>query len=317
MFSRWSKILSDIFEVEEDRETLYVSCPFHNDKRPSMLVSPRIDYWICYSNPNDDECGSGRIRQLVAKYYDVSILEAEKMAPPLAITEKTNLLPDYDEDFNMKNKKNRKNNNKLLLGEELPEVILEDFNPKLLPRFILDRGFDKNTLKEWGCGLDEKSKGLTIPVKDEQGRIVGTITRRPEGYNPKYMYNEHMPRSKMIFGLEKVLALKEEVPFVAITEGSLDTIWLWKFGYHSVAILGSHVSAQQKILLTKLPTREIALCFDNDKSGEQVKNQVRETLGNLFFMSKIIVPEGYKDIQEVREEKLIHEVIDNRARILF
>ena len=282
---RWNKIISEIFNINdyENRETFYVPCPFHNDRRPSMLISPRIDYWICYAHPNNEECGRGRIRQLIAKYYDVSLLEAEKMAPPLAITEKTNFLPDYDENFNMK-KNNRKN--KLLLGEELPEVFLEDFNPKLLPRFILDRGFDKKTLKEWDCGLDEKSKGLTIPVKDEQGRFVGGITRRPDGWNPKYMYTEHMPRSKMIFGLEKVLALKKEVPFVALTEGSLDTIWMWKFGYHAVAILGSHVSAQQKTLLIKLPTREIVLCFDNDKAGEEVKNQVRASLGNLFLCQK-------------------------------
>ena len=307
MFSRWSKIVGDIFRKGEDVEVLHVPCPFHKDNKPSMRVNLRTESFICFAYP--DECGKGHISHLVAKYYDIPLLKAYMLAPPLQLTEDSEILP---ENFGMRKEDINR-------GKEihfLPEVDIE-YNKKLLPRFIIERGFKKKFLKEWECGLEESTEGLFIPSKDQYGRIIGSIVRRPLGYNPKYMYNKHYPRNKTVFGLDRVMQYDGDMPFVIVVEGPLDAMWLWQFGYPAVALLGGVLSIPQKLLLTKIPTKELVLCFDNDETGVKVSNTAERELGIFFFISKINLPKEYKDIQEVKEERLIHQFIEGRSSILL
>ena len=297
-----------MFRCSEDKEVMHVPCPFHNDSRPSMRVNLRTESYICFAYP--EECGKGHLKNLVAKYYDITPIKAVMLAPPLQFTEDSEILP---ENFGM-SKGGRKEKKEALL---LPEVELEEHNKKIFPRFIMDRGFTKKNLRWWECGTQESTNGLFIPSRDEYGRIVGSIVRRPDGYNPKYMYSKHYPRNKSVFGLWKIMEMSEGTPFVIITEGSLDSMWLWQFGYPSVSLLGGTLSIPQKMLLTKMPTQEIVLCFDNDKVGKNVSNSVLKELSLFYFISRINLPPKYKDIQEVKSNIEINELIDNRLKILL
>ena len=310
MISRWSKVIADIFGTGKDREILHVPCPFHKDNRPSMRVNLKTDSYICFAYPDGNECGKGHIRNLVAKYYDISLMRADMLSPPLPLTEDSIILPEgYG--FEKENRREKK----IIL---LPEVELE-YNRNILPRFILERGFTKKFLREWQCGTDEKSVGLMVPAEDEHRRIIGGIVRRPDGYQPKYMYTKNFPRNKSLFGLGKLLehGNNNDIPYVIVVEGVLDALWLWQCGYPSLALLGGTLSIPQKILMTKLPTKEIVLCFDNDKVGKNVSDSVLNEMSKFFFISRMDIPSKYKDIQDVRNAKEIHQLVDDRLNVLL
>ena len=93
-----------------------------------------------------------------------------------------------------------------------------------------------------------------------------------------------------MFGQHLIL---DEVPFVCITEGSLDTMWLYQQGFPSVAILGATISRRQVDLASTLPTQELVLCLDNDEPGRIGLNKAMACLSQNFMVSYIKMPEEF------------------------
>ena len=316
-YNKWHDILvEDLGDLISQFTSCTIKCPFHDDRHPSLYLNFDNDYWICYSQPYD--CGSGNIAKLVAQLRGISLIEAEKLAINRVFNNKgiVDILPDFDINFGEKKMPIDKN-------IVVPDVYIEEseinYNDKVVPHWVLDRGFTKQTMKKWRCGMDMNSGALVIPVLDHNQNIAGYIRRNKEGVKPKYLYTKGMPRSYILFGLGNLFAAKEKSDknYLLITEGSLDTIWLEQHGYPAVAILGSKLSnAQRDILATIGNFSEIILCLDSDKAGQEATKQVKQELGKLFFITEIGLPQGYKDIQEVRRERMIHEAIDNRRLVL-
>ena len=199
---------------------------------------------------------------------------------------------------------------------EKEDIFNLDYNPKLLPNFILERGFSKKVLKEWECGYDKRTGGMIIPVYNENNMLIGSICRHPEGIHPKYMYSKGFQRNDILFGLNKIITNKNSIDFVIVVEGPLDVIWLYQHGYPAVSLLGAQLSLNQSTLFADIKTAELVLCFDNDSAGNRINNTVKNNLGDLFFVTRIDIPNQYKDIQDVRDKILLNDIIDNRRRIL-
>ena len=107
--------------------------------------------------------------------------------------------------------------------------------------------------------------------------------------------------------------ITETQDFVCITEGSLDTMWLDQNGFSSVALLGAHMSRTQQDLAMKLPTKELVLCLDNDDAGRIGLEKAMTCLQPKVMVSYIKLPEEYKDVQEVRDNILLQEIIQERT----
>jgi DNA primase len=249
--------------------------------------------WICHAYP--DECGKGHLRTFIAKYLDVSVFEAEKMAFDGEIQE-ADLLPSIDEPFE--------------IDIPLPEIDFP-FNTQRVPKWIFNRGFTATTLQKWGCGLDSRSGSLVIPVRDEHSKMVGWLKRHPDGREPRYLYSLDFQKSKVLFG--QYLLGSDYRECICLTEGSLDTMWLDQHGYASVALLGLFMSKRQERLLSKMPIREVILCLDNDQPGRDAAEHIQRRLRKYFVVSKIELPNGVKDVQEIRESEILVEVMNNRT----
>ena len=106
--------------------------------------------------------------------------------------------------------------------------------------------------------------------------------------------------------------LLEHTEFICVTEGTLDAMWLRQHGYFAVALLGIHLSKVQQDLLSKVHTQEVVLCLDNDKAGEAGLTKALESIGNTLMISYIQLPNGYKDVQEIKNPKILDNVINKR-----
>ena len=114
------------------------------------------------------------------------------------------------------------------------------------------------------------------------------------------MYSKGLQKSRVMFGANK---LEGRHKYICITEGSLDTMWLTQNGYPSVAILGATMSTAQLDILRSLQTEEYILCFDNDQAGHKAISRAMLDISTSF---------KYKDVQDVRSEALLKEVIAKR-----
>ena len=165
--------------------------------------------------------------------------------------------------------------------EKLPETDFP-FMCDLVPKWIVERGFNRYTLEKWGCAINTYND-LIIPVKDNDKRLVGWISRRLNAN-----------------------------PFICITEGSLDTMWLDQHGFGSVALLGSSMSKKQKEMLYNISTQEFVICLDNDTTGLRAMNKIFKELSTSFIVSYITLPTGIKDVQDVRNQDQLCDIINKR-----
>tara|TARA_Y100000310_G_scaffold70845_1_gene66594 strand:+ start:578 stop:1444 length:867 start_codon:yes stop_codon:yes gene_type:complete len=282
----WVNTLLDVgIDIPIDRPQVTIQCPFHDDTHDSCSINTDDGKWICFRG-----CGQGSLRTFVQR-----ILGLDKLAVDKYLMDKS-LFLDIDMFDSISPPVNGK----------LPEVTFPHTAGQV-PWWIFDRGFTKKTLKYWECGVDNYNN-LIIPIKDRDARLVGWVTRQ---YNrePKYLYSKGLQKSKVLFGEDKL----KKVPFVCITEGSLDTIWLNQCGYSSVAILGSMLSLSQQEALIKLSTDELVLCLDNDEAGRLGTDRAMACISKRFVVSYVKLPKGFKDVQDIRDKNVLEEVINNRT----
>lgn len=112
-------------------------------------------------------------------------------------------------------------------------------------------------------------------------------------------------RSNVLFGYDEC---ETNADFIIITEGAREVMKLWQEGFHnSVAILGSYMSDEQLMLLTKLAPKKVILMFDGDFAGRNIATAVSEKIQELFYIQVVELPEHVDPKQLNRNdfEKLI------------
>ena len=73
------------------------------------------------------------------------------------------------------------------------------------------------------------------------------------------------------------------------------------------------LSRSQQEALIKLPTDELVLCLDNDEAGKIGRDKAMSCLSKSFVVSYIQIPNEYKDVQDIRNKKILNELIESRT----
>ena len=284
--TEWANILADIgIIVPIDKDQFTLQCPFHEDTVDSCSINTEKGVWICFAG-----CGQGTLYSFLMKYLGISYEEAQQKALSNISVFDINLFDEFVPDETV-----------------MPEVQFP-FKQGYVPEWIFDRGFDKRTLNKWGCGIDSENS-LIVPIKDDTSRLVGWVSRR-QYMTPKYLYSKGLKKSRVLFGQ---YLRAEKTPFVCITEGTLDTMWLDQHGCPSVALLGASLSKAQEELTLGLHTEELVLCLDNDEAGQIGFQKAMGCLSKSFVVSYVKLPKEYKDVQDVRSSEELLSIITNRT----
>jgi len=284
--TEWANVLADIgIIVPIDKEQFTLQCPFHEDTVDSCSINTERGVWICFAG-----CGQGTLYGFLMKYLGISYEDAQQRVLSNISVFDINLFDEFAPDDTI-----------------MPEVQFP-FKQGYVPEWVFDRGFDKKTLRKWGCGIDNENS-LIIPIQDDISRLVGWVSRR-QYMTPKYLYSKGLKKSKILFGQHLIL---EKTPFVCITEGTLDTMWLDQHGFSSVAILGASLSKAQEELTLGLQTEELVLCLDNDEAGQIGFKKAMGCLSKSFVVSCVKLPKEYKDVQDVRNSNELSSIINSRT----
>ena len=280
-------VLLDIgIDIPLEKSEIQTLCPFHSDTRDSCSINVDKGVWICFRG-----CGQGSLRGLVKRLLNLSWKEVDaylgNQEVELSLDIFDEMMGDINEDY-------------------MPEVTL-DYNKTRVPNWIFERGFSPETMIDWECGIDSWNN-LVIPIRDEQSKLVGSVSRRMN-IEPKYLYSKGLKKSKLLFGGYKI----EKCPFVCITEGTLDAMWLEQNGYPAVALLGAHLSRIQQELLIQLPTDELVLCLDNDEAGQIGLNAAMACISERSVVSYIQIPNEFKDVQDIRNTNKLKNIINKRT----
>ena len=293
-------------------------CPFHDDKSPSMTVSPAKQFYYCFS------CGAGGnslkfLMELKRQSFSDVVMElARRYSLPVETL-------DANQQERLRQQLSRRDQLHRVLslasgwfrsrlqapeGAEALEYLrkqrglsagtIESFElgyaPEawdgLLRHLQQVEGIDPSLMEAAGLVVPRKGGNgfydrfrhrLMVPIHDRQGRIIGFGGRSLDGSEPKYLNSpetEVFDKGKHLYGFDKAADPIRRADCALVVEGYFDVIALHAAGVrHAVAALGTAMSAQQITQLCRCSeSRRIILNFDADGAGVRA---AQRTIGEV------------------------------------
>lgn len=312
-------VVSQYVVLKKSGANYWGICPFHNDKKPSMSVSPSRGIFKCFS------CGAGGdalaflVKIQNREYKDVILELADKYGIELpkkynASSETKSLKKDMIKactkaaKFYHMQLRSADDANKAMTAlrkRNVDDNIIDKFTLGWAPNKYdtlykeLKKEFKDEILEKAGLILKSNSGGyidrfrnrIIIPIQNENGEYVAFGARAvDEGQNPKYLNSSDSliyNKSKLLFGLNSAQDAIKAEDGVVIMEGYFDVISAQAHGVeNAVASCGTALTPDHVKLLSRYTkSRRIFLSFDTDKAGVNAttkgSNVIKETLSTL------------------------------------
>ena len=312
-------VISQYVVLKKNGSNYIGLCPFHNDKHPSMSVSPTRGIYKCFS------CGAGgdALNFLVKiqnrEYKDVILELAEKFGIELpnkyaktsdSKNQKKDMMKACEKAakfFSMQLKSADDANKAItaLRKRGISDEIIDKFhlgwatNKYDVLYKELKKEFHDDILEKAGLILKSNSGGwidrfrnrIIIPIQNENGEFVAFGARAvDEGQNPKYLNSSDSliyNKSKILYGLNSAKDSIKTEDGVVIMEGYFDVISAQANGVeNAVASCGTALTPEHVKLLSRYTkSRRIYLSFDTDSAGVNATKKgssvIKETLSTL------------------------------------
>ena len=301
-------------------------CPFHEDKSPSLSVSPEKKIFRCFG------CGtSGNAITFLRKHKNLPFPEAVRM---LAARAKVSFEPEKDGNreplFFCLAKAQEEFSNQLRSGDYrapvnyltergIKPVIQEEFglgyagSIKDLIVALKKAGITKKEIPIGAGVLKEKDQGvicpfmgrIIFPLTDQKGVTVGFGGRSIDSSaQAKYLNSSDSPifnKRRILFGLKQASITNDTV---LVVEGYFDVLTLHQAGFkNTVALLGTEITSEQTIVLKSI-ARNAILIFDGDAGGRTALLKALKTQQPGLTVKAAMLPEEYDPDQYVREGRV-------------
>lgn len=296
-------------------------CPFHDDHSPSMSVSKEKQIYTCFS------CGAtGNVFTFVANYEHIGFYDAVRELGNQVgynLGEIKTFKNKYAEEYeiydlacrfyqNSLNTSFGKNANEYLKNRKIDKETIKKFKIGLsipqasLTDYLLSKGKDLNKLIDLGLsnenGTDVFINRIMFPLHDLEGNTVAFSGRI---YNTKDTSKYVNTKETLIFKKGTILynyhnakELLKKNDSIIVMEGFMDVIRASSIGINNcIATMGTALTKQNASLLKKM-AKNIILCFDGDKAGEDATINAIDILKEIDVNPKIVRLEENLDPDE-------------------
>ena len=302
-------------------------CPFHDDRSPSMTVSPAKQFYYCFS------CGAGGnaikflmelqrqsfsevVVELARRYQlPVDTLDApqqERLRQQLSRRDKLHRVLGLAAGWFQAQLRSPEGAGALAYLREqrgLSEATLEAFQlgyapdrwDGLLGHLQQVEQLDPALLEAAGLVVPRKGGDgfydrfrhrVMVPIRDRQGRVIGFGGRSLDGGEPKYLNSpetEVFEKGKHLFGLDRAADPIRRADRAVVVEGYFDVIALHAAGVtNAVAALGTALSSQQITQLCRCcDSRRLILNFDTDAAGVRAAERAIGSVEQLALQGQL------------------------------
>ncbi len=336
------EIVSDYVVIQKKGRQYTGLCPFHDEKTPSFTVNPTKQLYYCFGCG----AGGGAIKFLMEigkqSFKDVILNLAQRYQIPVKtlgveqqkeIEQKISLqeqlyeiivVANYFYQHSLKQTEGKFALDYLLHQRGLTQENIEKYKLGYAPsgwntlyNYLVEiKGFPLLLVEQAGL-IKKKSKGdgyidyfrdrLTIPIQDNQGRIIAFGARCLDDGEPKYLNSPEtdlFSKSRTLFGINYAQSDIIKQDKVIVVEGYFDAIALQIAGIKNVvAVLGTALTEKHiKQLSRYTQSKEIIVNFDADKAGIKATERAIKEVESLVYAGQIklkilTIPEG-KDADE-------------------
>lgn len=289
-------VISQYLDLRKRGQNFVGLCPFHNDTRPSLYVSPAKEIYKCFA------CGAGgNVFTFLTEYDKISFVDAVKQLGDKygievrlsgAVQAKdyfTKLYEIHDYAANYFHKR--------LFSDEGKKAI----------KYLTERGLTTDTIKKFKIGLTstgwddllnkvkaqnytndiiEKSglftktdKGIfdrfrnriVFPISNHSGKVIAFGGRALNKNEPaKYLNSPDTPlyhKSDVLYGMHLSRQAIREQGAVFLVEGYMDFIQLYQAGIENVVAASGTALAERHVQQIKKFTNRVFLTYDGDQAG--------------------------------------------------
>ena len=303
---RIEEVVGDFVTLRKQGQDFVGICPFHDDKNPSLHVSPRLGIYKCFVC---DAAGNP------VKF----LMEHEKMTYPEAIeylAKKYGIPLEYERSESDEERQQRSLRESLLIVNEFAqkyfmEQLRNTEEGKLMGMaYLKERGFKDATIDKFGLGycpdgwdnftkaaLDKGYKeeylielGLTgksqngklydlyrgrviFPIHNDAGKIIGFGGRilKKDGKDPRKYVNSRentiYHKSDTLYGIYFAKNAIHKQQNVYLVEGYTDVISMHESGVENVVASSGTSLTQGQIRMITKRTQNITVLYDGDMAG--------------------------------------------------
>lgn len=300
------------------------SCPFHQEKTASLMVSPQKQIWKCFG------CGKGGDHY--AFVMEAEHLEFGDALRMLAQKAGVTLQPRTTAEHQTQTNKERLFRINLLVSRIWQKLLLEGKSGKDALAYLKKRGLTDETIKKFSIGLaprgfdlrtavaryqitaadltragnpDKFFDRIMFPITDVLGNVIAFTGRALTDIQPKYINSPETPtynKGRVWYGLNFARIGIKERDYVVLVEGQMDVIALHQAGAtNAVASSGTAITETQLQILSKYTTNFL-LAFDADSAGITTTKKVIELLLKYDLNNKVVSFGAYKDAGELLEK---------------
>lgn len=315
-------------------------CPFHQEKTPSMMVSPQKQIWKCFG------CGKGGDHY--AFVMEAEHLEFGDALRLLAQRTGITLQPRTTAEHQSQGRKELLYRINKLAAAIFQKILVETPEGKKALDYLESRQISLDTLKKFGVGFASKnislqklmsSKGVAVadlqragspekfferiifPIYDVLGNVIAFTGRAMGDIQPKYLNSPEtqlFSKGRVLYGLNLAKSGIKKEDRVILVEGQMDVIALHQAGVtETVASSGTAVTEQQLQILSKY-TQNFFLGFDGDTAGVNTTEKVIQLLLKNDLSGRVLQFRQYKDAGELFEKdpKMWPEILKNASEMI-
>lgn len=303
---RIEEVVGDYVSLRKQGQSYVGICPFHDDKNPSMHVTPRLGIYKCFV------CGAaGNAVNFLMNHEKISYPEALEL-----LAKKYNIPIEYDHQETQEQKEQRTERESLYLVNEFAEKFFmnqlrNSEEGKLMGMtYFKERGFKDATIDKFHLGYcpdgwegvftkaalaagykkefliklgltKEKSDGklydfyhgrVIFPIHNVLGKVIGFGGRvlKKDEKTAKYF---NSPESEIYHKTETLydiyLAKKEirQKDNVILVEGYTDVISLFESGIENVVASSGTSLTDEQVKILMRQSKNITVLYDGDRAG--------------------------------------------------
>lgn len=322
------EVIGSYFPLKRAGANFKALCPFHQEKTPSLHVSPQRQTFHCFG------CGvGGSVFRFVMEYEHVDFPAAvRKLAARVGI-------PIVEERASAdEDRQHQARRNLLRLHAEAAEWFQDNLFKKdtgaPAREYLKQRGIDRQIAKNWQLGYapdswdaflkwglgqgysrgellqsgliklrdEEKQTGdvydrfrgrIMFPICNDVGEVIAFSGRllQSDATAAKYLNSPETPlfrKGNVLFGLNKTKRALIDANCAIVCEGQLDLITLFEAGITNVVAPQGTAFTGTQARLLKRFVDEVVLCFDADEAGQKAAARSLDALLQNDLIIRIV-----------------------------
>jgi DNA primase len=286
-------------KLEKRGRTFKCLCPFHNDRKPSLLVSPDKGIAYCFA------CQKGgdifNFYQLIEGVEFPQALRDLAERAGVALPDRPQVGPKKDEKDRMRDCLEEALRFYRAQLKQSPEALaylqrrgmtdaeIDRLQLGVAPdsftatyEHLLKAGFSRTEIV--GCGTaaqkdladqrpyDRFRHRLMIPIHDAQGRLIGFGGRTLGNDDAKYLNSPETAlyrKAEVLFGLHHAREAMRATRTVILVEGYFDVFAAWRVGVENVVAVCGTALSEEHVRLLRRSVDRVVLCLDRDRAGRE------------------------------------------------